>query len=235
MKRLKGILIALIIFFIVGHFSFQIINSRTFQLFGNIYQKVETQEKVVALTFDDGPTELTEETLQKLSKLDVKATFFLRGSNMRQNPEYTKKIVNSGHQIANHTFTHAKMIFKSPRFMEEEIRRTNIEIKKAGYEGEIFFRPPYGKKFVFLPIILHKYGMRTITWSLEPESYPEIAKDSKLIANYITNNIKPGDVILLNPMNSNNEETLESLEIFIPELKEMGYDFKLVSDLFREE
>ncbi|MFP4457748.1 MAG: polysaccharide deacetylase family protein, partial [Clostridia bacterium] len=160
-------------------------------------------------------------------------TFFLNGSNMRENPEYAKEIVNNGHQIANHSFSHSRMIFKSPRFIEEEVRRTNIEIENAGYEGEIFFRPPYGKKFLFLPFILKKYDMATIMWSIEPESYPEIAKDSELIARHIVNNVEPGDIILLHPMNSEREETFKSLKIFIPKLKEMGYEFKLISELIK--
>ncbi|MFP4457725.1 MAG: polysaccharide deacetylase family protein, partial [Clostridia bacterium] len=64
MKRLKRTIIALIIFFIIGHFSYEIMNSRTFQFFGNIYDRVETEEKVIALTFDDGPTEFTSSILK---------------------------------------------------------------------------------------------------------------------------------------------------------------------------
>jgi chitin deacetylase len=232
-KRLKGVIVALLIFLFVGFASYELMNSRSFQIFGNIYNKIETQEKVVALTFDDGPTEMTELILNELNDLDIKATFFLVGSDMRENPELIEKIVENGHQIASHSFTHTRMIFKSPRFLEEEVRRTNIEIRNAGYEGNLYFRPPYGKKLLFLPYVLRKYDMPTIMWSIEPETNPEIAKDSELIAKHILNNISPGDIILLHPMYKQGEISLESLRKFVPKLKEMGYEFKLISEVIK--
>jgi len=231
MSRYKKVFIGVIALLILGYASYELMNSRTFQIFGNLYEKIETQDKVVALTFDDGPTEMTDLILEELEALDIKATFFLVGSNMRENQDLAKKIVNEGHQIASHSFTHTRMVFKSPRFLEEEVRRTNIEIRNAGYKDKIYFRPPYGKKLLFLPYILNKYDMATIMWSIEPETYPEIAKDSDLIAKHILDNISPGDIILLHPMYKQGEVSLESLKLFVPKLKEMGYEFKLISEV----
>ena len=74
-------------------------NARTFQLFGGLTDKVETNQKVVALTFDDGPTENVDDIITLLKKYDIKATFFLIGNEIKENPEEAKKLVNEGHQI----------------------------------------------------------------------------------------------------------------------------------------
>jgi chitin deacetylase len=85
--------------------AFQVSKSRTFQFFGEIVPRVETQQKVVALTFDDGPTPgATEEVLSILAEEGVKATFFVIGADLEQNLEQGRKIVAAGHELGNHTY-----------------------------------------------------------------------------------------------------------------------------------
>ncbi len=117
---------------------------------------VETNQKVVALTFDDGPTKKVDSILAMLNKYDVKATFFLIGNEIEKNQEEAIKIVEAGHQVGNHTYSHQRMVFKSPSFIKEEIEKTDDIIKSIGYEGEIDFRPPNGKKLAALPYYLDK-------------------------------------------------------------------------------
>lgn len=121
-------------------------NSRTFQLYGGLTYKVETNQKVVALTFDDGPTENVDDILTLLNDHNIKATFFLIGNEIEKNQEEAKAIVNEGHQIGNHTYSHQHMIFKSPWFIKEEIEKTDELIRHGGYKGEIDFRPPKEKR-----------------------------------------------------------------------------------------
>jgi peptidoglycan-N-acetylglucosamine deacetylase len=89
-----------------------------------------------------------------LNDHDIKATFFLIGNEIEKNQEEAKAIVNEGHQIGNHTYSHQRMIFKSPLFIKEEIEKTDELIRHGGYKGEIDFRPPNGKKIVGLPYYL---------------------------------------------------------------------------------
>ena len=97
--------------------TYKLMNSRTFQLFGGLIDHVETKKKVVALTFDDGPTENVDELLPVLEQYHVKATFFLIGNEVEKNPDEARKIVLAGHQIGNHTYSHQRMIFKSSSFI----------------------------------------------------------------------------------------------------------------------
>lgn len=164
-----GIGIVVVIMLLFG--SYKLMNSRTFQFFGGLTSHVDTAEKVVAITFDDGPTQNVERILPILEKYNAKATFFLIGNEIKKNPEQARKIADAGHQIGNHTYSHQRMVLKSPSFIEKEIDRTNELIKQTGFEGEIDFRPPNGKKLFGLPYYLNQQNIDTVTWNLEPDSF----------------------------------------------------------------
>jgi chitin deacetylase len=229
-KRITWIIIAFLLLFLFD----SLINSRSFQLLGNLYSQIETNEKIIALTFDDGPTEKAYEIMSALDKYNIKATFYLEGSQIRDNPEGAEALVEAGHEIGNHSFSHSRLVFKSANFIDSEISRTNELIRNAGFTGNINFRPPYGKKFLMLPYVLKKYDMDTIMWSIEPETYPEIAKDSNLIAKHVIENAAPGSIILLHGMYDANIEAIKSLDIFIPVLLEEGYEFVTVNELLNK-
>src|SRR5215217_1924543 len=108
-KFIPALLIAVIAFLLIACGLFQISKSRTFQFFGKIYPRVETSQKVVALTFDDGPgAERTDEILKILADENVKATFFVIGADIEKNPGQLEKIIAAGHEIGNHTFNHER-------------------------------------------------------------------------------------------------------------------------------
>ncbi len=229
MKKIFGILLLIAV---LGLAAYNIMNSRTFQVFGDIISRVSTEEKVVALTFDDGPTAKTDEILKVLDEAGVKATFFLVGSSIKNNLAEAKSIVNAGHELGNHTYSHSMMIFESPSFIKQEIEKTDNLIRQAGYRGDILFRPPYCKKLLVLPCYLAENNRKTITWNIEPDSYAETAFDAEKIIENVEENIKPGSIILLHVMYDDEErESLESLKGLITSLKEQGYTFKTVSEL----
>ena len=211
--------------------GYKISDSRKFQLFGEIIHRVDTQQKVVALTFDDGPTKMTQEVLELLKELDVKATFFITGRELEENKEEGEKIVLAGHELGNHSYTHKRMVFKSLLFTKEEIEFTNNLIREVGYQGDIHFRPPYGKKLVLLPYYLMRSGKKTIMWDVEPESYPEISSSSEEIINHVVENVNPGSIILLHVMYESRRESLNSIEGIINTLKAEGYSFLTISEL----
>ena len=113
MKKIPaGFLIFPIVFIVISALLFQVSKSRTFQFFGEIVPRVETSQKVVALTFDDGPTrEKTEEILQILHEENVRATFYVMGAEIEKNQGELEKIIANGHEIGNHTFNHERMIW----------------------------------------------------------------------------------------------------------------------------
>jgi peptidoglycan-N-acetylglucosamine deacetylase len=216
-----------------GFYAFwQVSKSRTFQLLGEIVPRVETQQKVVALTFDDGPTvEGTTEILSILKENDVKASFFLIGADIEKHPESTKQLIAAGHEIGNHSYTHERMVFKMPSFIEREIDDTDTRIREAGYSGEIHFRPPFGKKFLLLPYYLSQRRKKNIMWDVEPNSFPEIDKDANKTVEYVLHHTKPGSIILLHIMYPGREASMKAVSGIIRGLKEQGYEFKTVSEL----
>ena len=223
--------LSVILLFVSAYLVFQLTKSRAFQFYGGLVNKVETTEKVVALTFDDGPGKNTDEILRILDEGNVKATFFLTGREMEEDMDATKKIVDAGHEIGNHSYSHQRMVLKTPRFVKEEIERTDTLIREAGYEGDIHFRPPYGKRLLVLPHYLAKQDRLTIYMGIEPESYPDVATDADKIADYVVEHIEPGAIILLHVMYESRMESLASVEKIVSQLKAQGYEFVTVSEL----
>ena len=217
-------------------FLWQISRSRTFQFFGWLIPRVSTSQKVVALTFDDGPTlDATGQILSALDQQHVRATFFVTGAELEKNMAEGKKIVAAGHELGNHSYSHQRMILVTSSFVKGEIERTDKLIRDAGYQGEIYFRPPYGKKLFTLPYYLGKTGRKSITWDVEPESSPEIAADSDKIAEQVLSRARPGSIIILHVMYRSRSESLKAVRKIVEGLKAQGYSFKTVSELLAAE
>lgn len=219
-----GVLLMLLL--LIG--TYKLMNSRTYQLFGGLTNQVQTNQKVVALTFDDGPTVNVNEILPLLKKYNTKATFFLIGEEIEKHPEEAKKIAEEGHQIGNHTYSHNRMIFKTPSYYKEEIEKTDQLIRNAGYDGEIDVRPPNGKKLIGLPYYLNKHNRDTITWNIEPDSYFTTISDK---VNYVNENIEPGSIILIHPMYGEKDTVLQTIEGILQTLSNEGYTFLTINEL----
>ncbi|ASV66898.1 polysaccharide deacetylase family protein [Cytobacillus kochii] len=227
-KTYLKILLSLLLLCLLLFGSYELMNARSYQLFGNITNSIETDEKVVALTFDDGPTKNVEQVLHLLEQYNAKATFFLIGQDIEKFPEETKAIIEADHQVGNHTFSHARMIFKSPTFIKEEIDKTDELIHEAGYKGEIDFRPPNGKKLVFLPYYLKLQEKETITWNIEPDTFFTTPEEK---IDYVLEAIHPGSIILLHPMYDQSGDELQVIEEILKALTKEGYRFITVDDL----
>jgi peptidoglycan-N-acetylglucosamine deacetylase len=228
MKRVIVIIVLLFIFSLSGIW---LIRSRTFQLFGDIVHRVQTHQKVVALTFDDGPTHNTAEVLEILDRHGVKATFFLTGLHIGQHPELTRKIISRGHEVGNHSYSHRRMVFKSYSFIRQEIETTNDLIRQAGYQDPVHFRPPYGNKLIVLPWYLSQNNITTIMWNISPDVYPELASDTQAIIDHVVDNVKPGSIILLHTKYDGNRPSLLAVEGIIISLRQQGYRFVKVAEI----
>ncbi|MGG4041062.1 polysaccharide deacetylase family protein [Bacillus smithii] len=227
-KRIFVVGIVFLAIFLLLYGTYKLMNSRTYQLFGGLTNHVETSQKVVALTFDDGPTKNVDQLLPLLDKYNAKATFFVIGNELEKNLEEGKKIAQAGHQIGNHSYSHKRMVFKTPSFIQQEIEKTNTLIRKTGYKGPIDFRPPYGKKLVGLPYYLNKHHMDTITWNLEPDTYYTSVSDK---VDYVEKNVKPGSIILMHPMYDDTGKELKAIEGILATLSKEGYKFVTVNQL----
>ena len=230
MKKKFIVFAAFFVFFLVVCYAlFQVSRSRTFQFFGEIYPRVETEKKAVALTFDDGPTsKQTDEILRILREENVRATFYAIGSDIEKNPGELEKIIGDGHEIGNHSYTHERMVLVTPPFVKSEIETTDALIKKAGWTKEITFRPPFGKKLFALPFYLSQNNRKSITWDVEPETYFE--KSDDIIKNTL-DETKNGSIILLHVMYDSRAESMKSVRPIIENLRAKGFEFVTVSEL----
>lgn len=229
----RWLLLGFVSIVVVGLAVFQLSRSRRFQLFGHmVAAPIDTSEKVVALTFDDGPTaKYTPELLALLKRENVKATFFLIGQDLERAPDALRAISEAGHEIGNHSFTHKRMLFKPEGWIASEIQRTDALIRESGYRGPIHFRSPYGKRFVSLPWYLAKHRRYNIFFDVEPESDPETAASADAIVKDVLANSREGSIILLHPMYSTGEQSRRALPGIIAGLRARGYTFITVSDL----
>ncbi len=229
-KKLLVVLGLIAVLLVVCFGLFKISKSRNFQFFGGLTSRVETDQKVVALTFDDAPTVRTDEVLEILKQKDVRATFFAIGKAMEENPDQAKKIVEDGNQLANHSYSHQRFLLKSMSFTKNEIEKTNKLIRSAGYSGEIVFRPPNGKKLFILPWYLRQSKIKTVMWDVEPDTY--VAGDSQKIVEYTLENTKPGSIILIHPFcESDCAADREALPQIIDGLRDRGYTLVTVNEL----
>jgi peptidoglycan-N-acetylglucosamine deacetylase len=212
--------------------TWRLVNARSVQTFGRIISRVVTSERVVALTFDDGPEPAaTARILLVLAARGVHATFFVEGREVLQHPASARALVEAQHELGNHSFSHPRMIFRSPAFIAREIEQTDAAIRALGVSGPIHFRPPYGKKLLLLPWYLHVHGRTTVTWDLEPESDADLPGDAAAITRRVLQDIRPGSIVLLHVMAAKRAQSLDAVGPIVDGLRARGYRFARVSEL----
>ncbi len=158
--------------------------------------RVNTLEKKIAITFDDGPCENTPKLLEILQKHKATATFFCIGKNVEKHPEVVKAINEQGHTIGNHSFSHHFFIdFFGKKKMIKEITRTDEAIEKITGEKPVFFRPPYGVTNPPIAKALKKTGHKAIGWNIR--SLDTLRKKDEKLVKQIKSKISPGAILLL--------------------------------------
>ncbi len=185
-------------------------------------------QKVIAITFDDGPSvDITPQVLEVLEAQGAKGTFFVIGDRItEESAKYMVAAHKKGHEICNHSWSHAKFTKLTPEQMREEIRRTSDLVSRYIGETPRFFRPPYidvnqvVSDTVELPMIC---GYNCMDW------LPFIS--GKRRAKMILKQAKDGAIVLLHDFGGN-KNTVEALRILLPALREQGYRFVTVSQLF---
>ena len=202
-------------------------------LFISSHTQFESKGAQIALTFDDGPSNtITPRLLELLRRHEIKATFFVNGLRLTHYPEIARQVIEEGHQLANHTFAHHRMVFKSLSYIKQDLFLTDQLIRKSGQQDLSYFRPPYGDKFLMLPIALSQLQKHCIEWDINPDNQYEEKLDGKLLVEQITHAVKPGSIILLHDGWSAEPDTfLTSLEESILILKQKGFSFVKINDV----
>jgi len=217
---------------ILGYLAFLLIVSTNvqFNFFVDAFNRnPEVSGKKVAITFDDGPVENTVKILEILDKYNVKASFFSIGKNIEKNPEIFKSILQKGHFVGNHSYSHTrKMGFLSTAKIVEEIQKCDEVAMKIGGVKLKSFRPPFGVINPKTKKALEITGHKVIGWNVR--SYDAVLNSKRYILNRILKKIKPGDVILLHDSNIQTVDILEQLLLF---LQTNHYTILRVDNLFQ--
>jgi len=206
-------------------------------LFPKFIYKVKTKEKLVALTFDDGPHPIfTNELLDIFKEKGIKATFFVTGKHIKKYKEIINRIIIEGHELGNHSYSHKNLIFKKSSTIKQEIQKTDDLLRELGVKGEILFRPPFGRILFNALIAIASLKKKVIMWNVPTKDYKE--NDSDMILSRIYKRLKPGSIIVLhdsgidrNAKKIDRKSTIVAVRKLIIELPERGYSFKTVSEL----
>ena len=186
----------------------------------NSVNSLNTVDKKVMLTFDDGPCNTTISVLEVLKKNQVKALFFLIGKNIKGNEPIVKQIVEQGHFIGNHSYSHHFWfdIWNTKKVIADLAQCQ--ELIECDQPDKKLFRPPYGVTNPNIARAIKKLGLTSIGWNIR--SYDTSIKDIEKINKRILSQLKPGAIILLHDRLDFMPELLEKL---IPAIKEKGYEF----------
>ena len=206
----------------------------TLKATGKSYRKGATEKRQIALTFDDGPSrQNTEEILAVLREYGIRATFFVIGENAAADPDRIRMIHDAGHEIGNHTYTHAYISKIGSDALRQEIRKTEEILKSITGKRPCVFRPPGGLYNDASLAVLEEMGYRNILWSLDTRDWCMPKSDT--IVSKIEENAAGGDIILFHDLNDKRLPTPDALKRILPYLKENGYEFVTISEMIDNE
>ncbi|WP_254423250.1 polysaccharide deacetylase family protein [Flavobacterium sp. A45] len=175
--------------------------------------QLETEKKV-AITFDDGPHEMTLLVLDVLKKHNVKATFFCIGKNIEAHPDILKRTIEEGHTVGNHSYGHSPFFdFYRKNQVIAEIEKTDALIESVLGKKTILFRPPYGVTNPSIRRALAVTGHKTIGWNIR--SLDGVFKKEDFLLNRIIKRIKPGGIVLLHDTSIQTVNVLDQLLSFL--------------------
>lgn len=207
----------------------------------NTFYRGRVSQKVVALTFDDGPSpKWTPLILDELKRSGIKATFFMIGEHVKKYPKIARRVASDGHEIGNHSFNHDVLIYYKMQELEKEIKDTEQIIKDATGVTTVYFRPPKAWLTSKEKEKIKAMGYKVILWSLNSKDW--VTFDDKYIIRYIMKNIRPGDIILFHDSGGafsieggDRHETVATIFRLSEKLRDKGYQFVTVSELLKME
>lgn len=191
-------------------------------LFPSIIWKGKTDEKILHLTFDDSPTpEFTFWILNLLEKLNIKATFFCVGESAEKYPKIILSILDKGHQIGNHTYSHKNGFLSSTKSYLH-----NIERCKKILPNTTLFRPPFGKIYPW-QISKIKENYKIVMWDIVSYDFHKNITEEKVKSN-VLNNVENGSIIVFHDNKKSKKILKLCLEEILQNLIKKGYRFKTI-------
>jgi peptidoglycan/xylan/chitin deacetylase (PgdA/CDA1 family) len=207
-------------------------------LFGMTYWHGPSEDKIVALSFDDGPNEpYTSQVLDILKREHVRATFFLIGENVRHFPDTAARIVREGHVVGNHTDHHPMPFALRPTStLQSEVSNAEVTIRNATGQYAHLFRPPNGLRSPWLIQVLERDSLLAVNWDDAPGDWDPLPVQT--IVDRAVGRARPGSIILLHDglnllHGADQGATVRALPAIIDELRARGYRFVTVPELLR--
>ena len=193
-------------------------------------RQVATDEKIVALTFDDGPhpTE-TARIVELLDSYGAKATFFVVGENAELYPDALRMAASSGHEIANHTYSHASLAGCAAEKIRDEISRGEEAIFSVSGARPRLFRPPEGAITKNVVGAARDMGYDVVLWNIDTRDWAH--RGTAEIVENIKKNISPGSIILFHDYIGGERHTYDVLSVILPYLSSLGYKFVTVGEM----
>ncbi|MBC5804782.1 MAG: polysaccharide deacetylase family protein [Candidatus Eremiobacter antarcticus] len=234
-KRLRLAVIAVIGAAVIFTALWYTLENPFSQTFGTTVTQVPLQQKVVALTFDDGPNPpYTDRIVEYLHSQHVVATFFVVGMAVAAHPDIVRKEVAYDDALGNHTWDHAHLVLERSAHIEREIAQTDaIIFRTTGVHSRIF-RPPFGARDFAVLKVAHRMGYTVVMWSVPLPGdwkHPAPALISRRVLKYVSD----GSIIVLHDGNrgrgGNRESTVAATQLIVTALKHDGYRFVTVPEL----
>ena len=182
-------------------------------------------EKVVSLTFDDGPgPTYTAQVLDVLAKYKVKATFFVLGQEAARYPSLVKRELKEGHHVASHSWDHPTLTNLSDAAIRSQLSRTQAQLLKDGAAPRCV-RPPYGSTSTRVEQIISEYrSSATVLWTIDPRDWSR--PGTSTIVSSVMGSLRPGSVVLMHDGGASRAQTVAALDALIPKIQAAGYSIR---------
>lgn len=181
-------------------------------------------DKIVYLTFDDGPDPGNDpRLLSVLRKQQVPATFFLVGTHAASDPKAVRRLVLAGHAVGNHTYDHADLSKMSIHGVEHELTSTQ---RVLGPMAGNCMRPPYGAVSPAVTSAASALGLKVVLWNIDPEDWAH--QNTGYIVNHVLTHVANRSVVLMHDGGGDRAATTRAVKLLIPQLRARGYDFRTV-------
>lgn len=228
---------------LVAYGGYKVLEDPQNQIWGTTVTSGPADQKVVALTFDDGPNPpYTDAILDELHARDVKATFFVVGRAAKAHPGELRRMAQEGHAIGNHTWDHPHLLMQTTRQIREELARTDEAIFRATGQRPRLMRPPFGARDFAVLSAARRDGYSVVMWSVPLPNDWEQPGDATIAAR-VLKNVKDGSIIVLHDGNRgllctaksaqacDRSQDVGATRMIVTELRAQGFRFVTIPEL----
>lgn len=216
-----------------GGFLGYAVRGRSSAFFAPSSYRGDRSRPVLALTFDDGPSESTPALLEILAAHDIRATFFMCGKNVRRLPGLAREVHARGHEIGNHTDSHPYLHFKSAQFIYREMALAQETIEAATGVTPRLFRAPYGARWFGLRSAQERLGLTGVMWTVIGKDWK---RPASRVALRLLRGAQNGGILCVHDGRTveaapDIRATIEAVGSAVPRLREKGFRFETVSEI----